>query len=299
MTDLEAPRRGAGDPQRWSFPFSSPPIQGTSPSTVGSLGRPISSDSSSQPTTTRAFPTIGGFNPPYDASRRSPPAVTARADVQPSSYGSRMAAPPIQSQYQRPFMGEPISPYSDKSRAPIPMSWPSMSDSPLPLRGSHPSESYPKSPPLRLPPISPTMAPGRPSASHHHAPRIGEPYAGWSWTHRSRDFLSRREGQGQGQIQGQKRPSTQAEPVESISPRTQHHRRPLPLDLSQHSGRQVTIPPFTAPAYPGQTVPAGHGAGPGADTSAFERPRTEGEGDSGDPRPAKRHKMSVHDIVND
>ena len=201
--------------------------------------------------------------PPYPppASAFSPALDTSRMP-QSHPYAAPAAPLPSPPQFHRPF-APPISPYLESSH---PSNWPPHPD-PSASRSSR--ENYPPSP-VRLPPILPTNpAPG----SHGH--RLSDPYpAVWSLARndptQERDRRPRQPSLGQ---------------IETLSSYRQLH--PVgPTD-------------FTGPGSQTGPIPPRRESYPALFPSRPEEKQPEAEAEKEEPRPTKRRKMALDDMVND
>lgn len=278
MTDLQAmgepgpvvaamqmPR---GQPHRWSasvFPLTRPMDPSTTiPSVAGR--RPFSASGppayGGPPHPPPAFvPTSSGFNPVF------------RVGVMPPGMERRFP------QYISPALPPPTSPPQH-----LPAGVPYLSYEPpgstihQPLSDSRvphgPREPYLESP-LRLPPIHQATATTGPV--HHHAHRLSDPYP-TTWTS-AREEATREP----------RSPGLLHRPTSSVFSHSTLHQR-----SSSQTGPLDPIPRHLGPVELPSPVTLGHSppSGPRTDT----RPSAEAENQ--EPRPIKRRKMALDDMVN-
>jgi len=278
MTDLQAigepgPVAAAmqiprGQPHRWSasvFPLTRPMDPSTTmPNTAGR--RPFSASGpptyGAPPHPPPAFmPTTGGFNPVFRVEA-IPSGMEHRFPPYPSP-----ALPPPTSPPQHLPAGVPYLPYEAPS---------STLHQPLgnPRASQGPREAYLESP-LRLPPIH--QATASPGSAHHHAHRLSDPYPA-TWT------SAREEATRQPRSPGiLHRPTSSLFSYSAPHPRLSSQTSPLD-PTPRHLG-PVELP---SPVTIGQSPPTE----PRADT----QPNTEAEDQ--EPRPVKRRKMALDDMVN-
>ncbi|XP_077661207.1 uncharacterized protein AFUA_6G11110 [Aspergillus fumigatus Af293] len=274
VTDLQIPgtphgtvgfRAAPGHPHRWStsvFPQAVDP----SISMQSNLGHRRFSSSGSIPQMTAAtqsgiMPLTSGFSPVLNLGGSQ---MGARRAF--SSY-THQGLPPTTSppQYQQPF-GVPMPPYTVSPRM----------VSRLPPGDTR--EAYPESP-VRLPPIFPPAMPhSRPAPQAH---RLSDPYPA-VWSPRLREELM--QPQPQQQTRGSS-PHSLMEPTSSAA-QTRHaalehgHGEVAPHQSNSIIQGAQTLSVQSSPARPRDEQPAG---GPETD----------------EPRPAKRRKMALDDMVND
>ncbi|KAJ5097921.1 hypothetical protein N7532_004922 [Penicillium argentinense] len=260
---------------RWSasvFPLTRPMDPSTS--IPGSAGRrPFSSSGPASytavpPHPPPAFvPVTGGFNPvlktgamPPGMDRRFPP------------YGGPALPPPTSPpQHQHPA-GVSYLPYAD---APSSVIHQPMSDSRIPPA---PREPYLESP-FRLPPIHQATA----SPISHHAHRLSDPYpASWTTSSSSREDNPREP----------RSPATLQRPMSSLlshsTPQSYHHQR-----SSSTTGPLEPIPRHLGPIDLPSPVPLSHSS-----PITTQAAHTSTEAETGEPRPIKRRKMALDDMVN-
>ncbi|OJJ44990.1 hypothetical protein ASPZODRAFT_17900 [Penicilliopsis zonata CBS 506.65] len=279
MTDLQAPGTALGDlglksttgqPPRWSSASAFPPNPVIDPSlSIHGNMAPRSFSVGSPPHLTPPVlqqPTFGsiasGFGSTLGASR--PPARLGRT-YQPYQSPSIPSTSPLQ--YQQPFP-HAISPFLERSR---PGNLPAVSE---PFVPREPRDSYLDSS-VRLPPIYPPMPTTGPGP-YTHAHRLSDPYLP-SW--------SRLPHEERIQERHPPPPPSLGEPV---SPHTRIHRSPPgphqvdispQADAATRAGEHPVRPPETP-------LPV----------SRAEPPTSESE--SSGPRPRKRRKMALDDMVN-
>ncbi|KAJ5371439.1 uncharacterized protein N7496_007531 [Penicillium cataractarum] len=285
MTDLQgigepgpasaaAMRMPRSQPHRWSasvFPLTRPMEQ--SPPMPGAMGRrPFSSSgpplyvppSAPAPPPPAFVPITSGFNPVLKPGTM-PPGMDRRF---PSYAGPALPPPTSPTQHHSP--GVHYLPYSEAPPGTLhqPLSDPRMPHGPR--------EPYLESP-VRLPPIHQATASPRPHQPHH-AHRLSDPYPA-SWSSPGREDMSREP----------RSPAALQRPISSaFSHSSSHHRSSSitgPLDpVPRHLG-PVELP---SPVTVSHALPAA--------TRTTTTPATEGE--NSEPRPIKRRKMALDDMVN-
>ncbi|KAL2009350.1 hypothetical protein VTN00DRAFT_7544 [Thermoascus crustaceus] len=261
-------------PPRWPPSMFSPPqTLATSPSMPGSLGpRPFSSSGVLQHALVTQAPSpyiqssAGGL-PTAPVSGGHNPVEISR---QVPPYIGRSLPPTVSPQlYQQPYRAAP-SPYIDRPRTP-----PTVTEPPV-SRELQPPYFEPG---IRLPPILPpttTVAESVPVPSAH---RRSDPFP-TQWSFRER----------QGHLVEQRQPAPH-EPREPVSHQPPPYQRFPPelvhLDVSPRQQPGPSVP--AAQMHPSPESPVRAQAG---------QPRTAAEGDDS-PRPAKRRRMALDDMVND
>lgn len=278
MTDLQgigepvpanvaAMRVPRGQPQRWSasvFPLTRP--MGQSPSMPGAVGRRPFSSSGPPAYAPPAFvPIISGFNPVLKPGTM-PPGIERRY---PPYAGPALPLPTSPPQHHSP--GVHYLPYTEAPTATLhqPLSDPRMPHGPR--------EPYLESP-VRLPPIHQATVSPRPPPQPHHAHRLSDPYP-TSWSSSGYEDILR-EPRSPAQLQ---RPISSAF---SLSPSHQRSSSMTgPLDpVPRHLG-PVDLP---SPSTLSHALPA--------TTRTTTNLTTESENE--EPRPIKRRRMALDDMVN-
>ncbi|GLI78991.1 hypothetical protein PoHVEF18_007313 [Penicillium ochrochloron] len=282
MTDLQgmgepgpanvaAMRVQRGQPHRWSasvFPLTRPMEQ--SHSMPGAVGRrPFSSSGppayTAPPPPPPAFvPITGGFNPVLKPGTM-PPGMERRYPP----YGGPALPPPT----SPPQLHSPGVHYLPYTEAPPGTLHQPLSDPRMP---HGPREPYLESP-VRLPPIHQATSSPRLPHQPHHAHRLSDPYP-TSWSSSGREDISR-EPRSPAQLQ---------RPISSAFSHSSSHQRSSsltgPLDpVPRHLG-PVELP---SPVSLSHALPA---------TTRTTNQTTEGEQE--EPRPIKRRKMALDDMVN-
>lgn len=266
-TAIQGPR---GQPHRWSasvFPLTRP-MDPSAPMQTTAGRRPFSASGpptyAAPPHPPPAFiPITSGFNPVLKTGAM-PPGMDRRFPP----YAVPALPPPTSPQQHHLPAGLPFLPYAETPSASIHQP---KSDPRLP-HGSR--EPYPESP-LRLPPIhQATGTPGPP----HHAHRLSDPYPA-TWTSSSREENPR----------AQRSPATLQRPLDSLFSHSTSHQR-----SSSHTGPLDPIPRHLGPVELPSPVTLGHS--PSMGTRSPAHPSTEAE--SQEPRPIKRRKMALDDMVN-
>ncbi|KAJ5184110.1 hypothetical protein N7492_001726 [Penicillium capsulatum] len=286
MTDLQVGETGPaamrvprGQPHRWSasvFPLTRP--MDPSPVAPGPASRrPFSSSgppSYAPPAhPPSAFvPITSGFHPVLKPGVL-PPGIDRRYPPYP---GPALPPPTSPPQHQLPA-GVPYPPYADVPGSSMHHSIPD----PHPRMPPGPREPYLESP-LRLPPIhQATASPGPPGPppppGPQHTHRLSDPYPA-SWTASAREEHTREPRSPAGPLPGPMGPM-----FSHTHQRSSSNAGPLDL-IPRHLG-PIDLP---SPVPPGQSP-----------TSLTQPPpSTSTEAESGEPRPVKRRKMALDDMVN-
>lgn len=270
---LQIPR---GQPHRWSasvFPLTRP--MDPSPNMPNTVGRrPFSASGpptyTTQPYPPPAFaPITGGFNPVLKAAAM-PPGMERRFPP----YVAPALPPPTSPQQHHLPAGAPYLPYAEppsSSMHPhLPHQHQPMGDLRLP---PGPRELYLESP-VRLPPIHQATASSGPP---HHTHRLSDPYP-TTWTiNREADPREPRS------------PSLYQRPASSVFTHTTFHQR-----SSSQTGSLDPVPRHLGPIELPSPVTLGQAAP--TERRGPDIPSTEPEGQ--EPRPIKRRKMALDDMVN-
>lgn len=271
-------------PPRWSPSMYSPPqTLATSPSMPASLGpRPFSSSGVLQHAvgtqapspfiqpSSSAIPTAapsGGGRSPVEISRPVPP------------YVGRSLPPAVSPRlYQQPFPAAP-SPYINRPRTP---NRPAATEPPV---------SRELQPPyfdsgIRLPPILPPTTTATEYGPIPSAHRRSDPFpTHWSFRERQGHLLE------QQQPAPPPPPPPPREPREPVSHQTPPYQRyPPELARPDVTPRQSGPPAPATPIHPSPESPVRTQAGP---------PRIAATESDDSPRPAKRRRMALDDMVND
>ncbi|KAJ6092497.1 hypothetical protein N7486_007786 [Penicillium sp. IBT 16267x] len=269
---MRAPR---GQQQRWSasvFPLTRPMDPGSAIQTPG-VRRPFSSSGAPSDAILAhpppaLIPMTSGFNPaiqagtmPSGLDRRFPP------------YGGQALPPPTSPpQHQHPA-GVPFLPYAESPSGSL---HPTIADHRLP---PGPREPYLESP-VRLPPIHQATAspPGPPPGVPHHAHRLSDPYPG-IWT------IGREENR-----RDPRAPVSSQRPINSMFAHSPSHQR----SSSSTTGLRDPIPRHLGPIDLSSPMQLGHSPPLAARTA----PSTTESDPEPEPRPVKRRKMALDDMVN-
>lgn len=279
MTDLKVTSESAaippmpvshtGQPYRWSasvFPLTRP--MDLSPTMSSTMGRrPFSASGpptyAPPPYPPPAFISLtSGFSPIFKTGG-IPPAPERR--YHPCAAPSLL--PPLSPQQHHPPAGFSFSPYSE-----------------VPSSSLHYSPSHPRlppssrdpylEPPLRLPPIHQATASPGPS---HHAHRLSDPYPA-TWTS-SREWHFREP----------RSPGPFHRPLSSIFTHSTPHER-----SATQSGPLDPVPRHLGPVE----LPSPLNMGQSSLTEDKATTNTSAETEPEDPRPVKRRKMALDDMVN-
>ncbi|KAJ5313298.1 uncharacterized protein N7443_000182 [Penicillium atrosanguineum] len=262
---MQIPR---GQPHRWSasvFPLTRPIDPSTMPTQAGR--RPFSASGpptyGAPPHPPPAFvPTSSGFNPVFRAGVM-PPRMERRFAQYPSP-----TLPPPTSPPQHIPASVPYSPYE----TPGPAMHQPMSDPRVP---HGPRELYLESP-LRLPPIH--QATASPGPAHHHAHRLSDPYPA-TWTSARED--ANREPRSPGLLH---------RPTGSIFSHSTPH---LHQRSSSQTGPLDPVPRHLGPVELPSPVTLHQSPPTGARDTLLST-----EAENQEPRPIKRRKMALDDMVN-
>lgn len=296
MTDLQGigepgppqppppPMRGPrGQPHRWSasvFPLTRP--METSPGMLNPANlRPFSSSgpaSYAQPPHPAApppafAPATSGFNPAIKT-----PSVHQGLDMRFQQYPGPALPLPTSPPQPSPAQGGPYMPYAESpSSAHHQLSEPRLPSGPVEPNLQHP---------VRLPPIHqataspgppvPSMPPGPPGQSYH-AHRLSDPYP-TTWASAGPEE-SPRDPRAPVQLQ---------RPVSSVFTHPSHHQR----SSSSTTGPLNPVPRHLGPIELPTPLTLGQSSPSGSHTT---QPGTEAESE---PRPIKRRKMALDDMVN-
>ena len=263
---MRAPR---GQPHRWSasvFPLTRPmdPSSQAQPNAVGR--RPFSSSGPPSfypsPVFTQA---ASGFNYAFQPGQ-TPPQMERRFPPFP---GPALPAPTTPPQLQI-SSGVPFLPYAENSSSSMHHQ---VSGPRIP---SGPRESYLESP-VRLPPIhQATAGPGPPAPHHMH--RISDPYPA-TWSTSGPDEIHREPLS----------PLTLQRPAGSVFTHSSTHQR----STSTTSGPLDPIPRHLGPIDLPSPDPLGR-----SPTAGVQRTQPSNDPDTHEPRPVKRRKMALDDMVN-
>ncbi|KAJ5805401.1 uncharacterized protein N7503_003003 [Penicillium pulvis] len=288
MTDLHAmgsPGATAGmrapraQQQRWSasvFPLTRPMDPASAIQSPG-VRRPFSSSGAPSDALLAhpppAFvPMTSGFNPVIQAGPM-PPGMDRRF---PAYAGPALPPPTSPPQHHHPT-GVPFAPYAESPSGSL---HPTIADPRLP---PGPREPYLESP-VRLPPIHQATAspgpppPGPPPGVPHHAHRLSDPYPG-IWT------------TGREENRRDPRASLSSQrPINSMFAHSPSHQR----SSSSTAGARDPIPRHLGPIDLSSPLQLGHSPPIGALTA----PSTTESDPEPEPRPVKRRKMALDDMVN-
>ncbi|KAJ5667021.1 hypothetical protein N7507_002885 [Penicillium longicatenatum] len=285
MTDLHtisspgatAGMRTSHGQQRWSasvFPLTRP-MDPVSAVPHPGVRRPFSSSGAPSDTPLArpppAFiPMTSGFNPVIQTGTL-PPGLDRRFP----SYGPALPPPTSPPQHHHPA-GAPFAPYAESPSGSL---HPTIAD---PRRPPGPREPYLESP-VRLPPIHQATAspgqppPGPPPGVPHHAHRLSDPYPG-IWT------------TGREESRRDPRALSSQRPMNSMFAHSPSHHR----SSSSTTGPRDPIPRHLGPIDLSSPVHLGHSPPLGARTA----PSTTESDPEPEPRPVKRRKMALDDMVN-